>query len=190
MKRTLLCALLLATTALPAPASVIGPGSAEMTANGAFQHQALKDDLGSFTQLGLSGTLLYAFTDLLQAGGGMLVQHESYDPPFGDSASATAFGFEGRLRFNFGDSESVVPYLEGGVGFLVYSGDVYDDASTTIQPGGAVGMRVMVNDNASLNLSFGYVFEINALGAEDVESNTFLLGLGFSVFPRGLAPGR
>lgn len=190
MKHIFLCTLLLAATANPATASVIGPGSVELTANGAFQHQSFKDDLGSTTQFGLSGTLFHAFTDLLQAGGGLLVQHESYDPPFGDSMSATAYGFEGRLRFNLGDSGTVVPYLEGGVGFLLYSGDGYDDADTTIRPGGAVGMRVMVNDNASLNLAFGYVYEINAFGVEDIDSNTFLLGLGFSVFPRGLSAGR
>lgn len=188
MYKRIFMAIVLATLGIPAVASAspIGPRTSEFSASGAFQHQSFKDNLGSTTQLDLSGDYFYAFTDLLQFGVGMLVQHQGLETSGGSSFGQTQFGFGGALRFNFGESESVIPYLEGSMGFIIYSGDGLDNASTTLQPGGTLGVRMMVNDSASFNLGLGYRYEVNALGSDMLDANTFLLQLGISVFPDGL----
>jgi hypothetical protein len=187
MRKGILLTAIVLMIASSANASVIGPGSVEFTADGAFQHQSLSDDLGSQTLLRMSGGFLYAFSGLVQAGAGLLMQFESIDPGFGDSVSRSAFGADGTLRFNFGDSSSVVPYAEARVGFLLYGGDYYNDPSTTIQPGGGLGFRIMVNDAAAMSVGLNYIYEINAFGSDQIDAHTILLGFGLSVFPQGLS---
>jgi hypothetical protein len=168
-------------------ASPIGAGSIELGGNAAFQHSSFSDDAGSMTQLQMNGGLLFGVNDVLQLGGGLVFIHDAVDPTGLGSFSASSFGAEAMIRFNFGSSGTTVPFVGAGIGIVSWSGDGNEDSSATILPSLGVGLRFLIRDAASFNVGLSYVYQSNALGVEDLNSNTILLGLGFSVFPKGIA---
>jgi hypothetical protein len=168
-------------------ASPIGPGSIEIGGDAGFQHSSFSDNAGSMTQLHLNSGLLFGVTDALQLGGGLVFIHDAVDPTGSGSFSASSFGAEAMIRFNFGSSGTTAPFVGAGIGIVSWSGDGNEDSSATILPSVGVGVRFLIRDAASFNVELSYVYQSNALGVEDLNSNTILLGLGFSVFPKGIA---
>jgi hypothetical protein len=183
--------LALAVIAVSVNAGTIPEKTMEIEGRGSFSHDSFSaagDDVGSTTEMNLSGTVGYAVTNAIQVVGGLQFQRASASPEGGDSSSFSGYGARAGARYNFTTQSSIVPFVEAGMSFLAWSGDGYEDAKTTMGlPYVGGGARLLIGNSASIN--FGGQFErtTNALGVEDMDSNSFGFYTGISVFPGGLS---
>ena len=76
------------------------------------------------------------------------------------------------------------PYVRAGLGFEGFSGDGYENAKTAlILPYLRAGVRVMVGESGSLNLSVGYRHEQDSGGSSGLDANSIGFAVGVSLFP-------
>lgn len=190
MIRRLVLAIGILVLAAPAGASEIRRGSIELIGDIAFQHNSLSGDYGGFTRIDARTDALRAVSDVFQVGVGMIFSFVSSDLYGGNTASGGLLGAEGVLRANFGDSEVVIPYLQAAIGLGSWYGDFNEDSVAAVSPSATFGLRYPFRDAVALNLEFTYVRELHFQGIEDIDANTFLVGIGFSFFPRGLGGHR
>lgn len=177
-----------------ATASVAGElpkGTIELSTTGSFSHQSMSmdgTDAGSQTNMNLTGEVGYSLTRNLSLAGGLVFQHAGVSPEGGESVSASQYGPQAGLRWNFATKSSIVPFVEGKFGVLAYGGDASDGAETTLLlPSIGGGVRVLLGETASVNFSGNYVRQQNASGVDQLNSNDIRFGVGLSVFPGGLA---
>jgi hypothetical protein len=140
------------------------------------QAVAKRDDISVTTGVG------YCVTDLLELKGSLLFTYASANPEGGESASASAFGALGGLVVNFGSGGTMVPYVQGSVGVLSYSGDGYENSEATlVLPRLGAGVRFMVGESASINCGAFWQLLSNAEGVEELSANQFGLAVGTSL---------
>jgi hypothetical protein len=170
-----------------AGAATLREGTIELTPSLDFSHTSfsfLGSDAGSLTSLTGSGRLGYCLTRRVEVDGELLLDHTSIDPPGSPSVSGTSIGFGGGLTFNFASSGQTIPFLRFGLGILTNSGDLSTGTETTfLAPAIEAGLRVLVGSSSSVNFAARYVHAENALGDPDLDSNTFGVAIGVSVFP-------
>ena len=180
--------IVLGSTAM---AAELTKGTVEFTTAGAFSYQSYSydgTDLGSETTVNVAGEAAYSVTNHVALSGGLVFQHDGNSPEGVDGTNQSSFGPQAGVRYHFTTSSNIVPFVEGKLGLLAYTGDGYDDASTTLWlPSVGGGMRVMIGESASVNFLGSFVHQRNAGGVEDVSSNDVRFGLGISVFPGGVA---
>jgi hypothetical protein len=172
--------------AMPGQASEVRKGSIELTGDLAFRYDSLSDDRGSYWDITSRAAFLRAITDTAQLGAGMRITYFNGDIGPISSADGGVASAEALLRFNFGSSPQVIPFLQFAIGIGNWYGDFYEDSNVTVSPSASLGMRYPFRDAVALNMTFSYVREMNYQGFEDVDANLFLLSFGFSIFPRGL----
>jgi hypothetical protein len=180
--------VLIAVLCLPvsASASAIQRSAIEITAEGGFDHQSFSDVDGSVSTLRAKAGFLRATSNVIQLGAQLTLNHQSLDlGSFGETDGGSA-QLDGLFRVNFGSSERTIPYAQAGAGIVIWAGDLEGEEETFVVPQLALGVRFMVHEIASLNLSAGWTRELNALGTKDFDANTYVVQFGFSVFPRGV----
>lgn len=190
--RGLLCSLVLLSVAIAigpsiASAATLREGTVELTPSMSLTRTSLSflgSDAGSVTSVTGSARLGYCLTHRVEVDGELLVDHTSIDPPGGPSANGTSIGIGGGLTFNFASASQTIPFLRFGLGILTNSGDLSAGTETTfLAPVIEGGLRVMVGSKASVNFAAQYVHAENAFGDPDLNSNTFGVLIGVSVFP-------
>lgn len=163
-------------------AGSIGVKSLELDAGLTFQHTSVSIDGGGdfgVTIFDIDGSLGYFVTPHIEAVGGLLINHESFD-----DFSTTGFGLKASGFYNFTTSGSTVPFAGIGLGFVNYSGDGPSNMEV-IFPEISGGIRFPFRDVASLNITGGYRHRFTAYGVNDAGGNDIFLGFGFSLFLRG-----
>jgi len=176
-----------------ASAAKVGMGAVELVADGSFRYDSLyfeADNLESASTAELRAGANYSVSDRLAVGGSVAFVHESLDPVGSDIISSSALGLGANVLFNFAPHGSTIPYYLGiGAGILNWSGNINEDADTTlIIPSAFAGIRIRAGASASFNVGVEYSHRLNAGGIKDVNSSSFGVRFGFSVFPRGFAP--
>ena len=115
----------------------------------------------------------------------LLLVHQSIDPDWGGSFSATDFGTILNVVYHFeGRSESdYVPFIFGGIGFVHHSGDVGGaDELTMILPDVGGGIKVFFTKSALLRAELFFQNVTNANGFKDQDATEFGLRTGVSIF--------
>ena len=127
----------------------------------------------------------YSVTRLLQVGGALLFSHySSVDLPNEDPFSASSYGASADVTLNFPTPNNLVPYLRLGLGAETFSGDGAEDAKVALwAPMVRAGVRVLVGESGSVNLSLAYRHESNSGGVEKLAANRLGFAVGLSLFP-------
>jgi hypothetical protein len=140
---------------------------------------------GSVTNLVISPRIGWFVSPRLAIEPKLLLVHQSIDPDWGGSYSATDFGTIFSVAYHFeGKSESdYVPFLFGGIGFVSHSGDVGSaDELTMILPEIGGGVKFFFTRYALLRAELFFQNVTNANGVEDNDATEFGLRAGVSVF--------
>ena len=182
-------ALLASCALLPshAFAAALDKGTVEIEGSVSFDHASFShsgEKLG--TQTLFDGTLgaAYSLTRMFQVGGGLLFSASSFSPEGGSTSSDHAIGGSVDVTANFKTASGLVPFVRVGVGAMGFGGDNYPDAKTSVlAPLVRAGVRVLVADAGSVNLSLSYRHETNADGVDGDDANRFGLAVGISLFP-------
>jgi hypothetical protein len=188
MKRTILllsaCLLLLPCATR---AAALDKGSVELEAGLGFDHAGYSSDgeaVGTLTRFDGSVGAAYSVTRMFQLGGGVLVSTTSYSPEGGESSSDHAFGGFADVTANFRTPNGLRPFVRVGVGAESFGGDDYETSQTSLlAPMVRTGLRFLVGDAGSVNVSAFYRHETNADGVEGDDANRFGLEIGVSLFP-------
>ncbi len=168
----------------PASAALVGAGAIEINPKVSFSHSNLKREgygnVDNFTDLELAPTIGYCLNDRFEVTSGVEIRHQS-----DNGTSATALGVLAGLTYNFRPQGSIVPFVGLGFGTLFTSGFTFDNTAV-LAPALSGGMRVLVGDAASVNMSLGYEHETDG----HVSTNRITAGVGVSLFPwhAGSAP--
>jgi hypothetical protein len=186
MVKKLMLVLGMLLIASPGVASEVKKGSIELNGDIAFQYNSLSEDVGSYFDIQARAGFLRAVSDLVQLGAGTRFTFFNGDLGPVQNSDGGVISAEGLLRLNFGDSPQVIPFLQLAIGVGSWYGDFYADSEVSISPSASAGIRYPFRDAAALTMIFTYIREINYLGIDGIDSNTFLFGFGFSIFPRGL----
>jgi hypothetical protein len=167
-------------------ASSLDKGSVEIMTRVAFTQNSLSldgNDIGNETHAELLGGAGYFFSKRIELVGNFAYQRDEINPAVGEEFRSSLFAFSGGVYLNFPSESNVVPFLGAEVGVGTFSGDAFGDKTATIFPILTGGLRFLIGDSASINLSGVYSHVANAAGFEDVSNNAFGLGVGISVFP-------
>lgn len=167
-------------------ASEVRKGSIELDGDVGFQYNSLNEDAGKYWDIQARAGVLRAMSDTVQLGAGTRFTFYNGDLGPLNSVDGGVVSAEGMLRFNFGDSPLVIPFLQLAVGVGNWYGNLYPESSVSVTPSASFGIRYPFRDAVALNMVFTYIRELNYQGLEDIDANTFRLGFGFSIFPRGL----
>lgn len=179
--RTKLAALAVLGWALlaahPVDANQVARGSVELSPTLTFSHENLKREgyggVDNFTQLDFKPTIGYCVTDHYEIVGGTILRHEDVN-----GTKTTSVGALAGLTYNFNPSQRLVPYGTVAFGALFYGGFSFDQPAV-LAPSLTAGLRVLVGDAASVNVSLGYQRERN----DHERQNRILAGAGVSIFP-------
>ncbi len=170
-----------------AGAAALDPGTVELETSVALDHAGYSTSghtLGTLTRVDGTVGAAYSVTRLVQVGGGLLLSHFAERPEGEASYSSSAYGLSGDVTLNFRTPGGVVPFVRAGLGFEGFSGDGYEDAKTALLvPMLRAGVRVLVGDAGSVNLSVAYRHETNSNGTKDLDANRFGVAIGLSLFP-------
>jgi hypothetical protein len=166
-----------ASAPVEARADQLSTGSIELTPTVTFSHSSLKREgyanVDSFTQFDFDPTVGFCFTNHLEAIGGLLIRHESIN---GDGQ--TVLGASAGLTYNFEPQGKVIPFL--GAGFGTFFNDGFSFTNTSVlAPALTGGIRMLVGNKASVNMSLGYEHETDG----QVSTNRVRGGVGVSLFP-------
>lgn len=140
---------------------------------------------GSITNLVISPRIGWFVSPGLAIEPKLLLVHQSIDPDWGGSYSATDFGSIFNVVYHFeGKSESdYIPFIFGGIGFVSHSGDVGSaDELTTIFPDIGGGIKVFYTNSALLRAEIFFQNITNANGVKDNDATEFGLRVGVSIF--------
>jgi hypothetical protein len=171
----------LGASAPGARAAQLAKGSVEFAPSVSFTHQNFKREgygnVDHFTQLTVTPTMGFCLSDHYEVTGGLLIRHESVN-----GESSTSLGATAGLTYNFSPRGNLVPFASLGFGTLFYGGFSFDETAV-LAPMVSGGVRLLVGNNASVNLSLGYQHESNANGEFNASSNRLLASVGVSLFP-------
>jgi hypothetical protein len=168
-------------------AAALAKGTVELETTVGLDHTSYSMDsatLGTVTRFDGTVGAAYSLTRQFQVGGGLLFSHYSEDPEGGDSFSASSYGASADVTFNFPTPNSLVPFVRVGLGAETFSGDGSEDSKVALLvPMVRAGVRVLVGESGSVNLSLAYRHEINSGGVEKLDANRLSFAIGLSVFP-------
>ena len=160
-----------------AAATQVSGGSIELSPKVSFSHSNLKREgygnVDTFTEFDFTPTAGFCFTDHFEATGGAIVRHQSLNV-----TSETALGFLAGFLYNFSPQGGMIPFAGLGFGTLFYDGFTFNDTAV-LAPSLTGGIRLLVRDAASVNLSLGYEHETDG----QVSTNRMVAGVGVSLFP-------
>lgn len=174
-----LSALSVAALAPPAAAapSQLSAGSVELSPRVSFSHANLKREgygnVDTFTQLELNPTIGFCLTDHHELTGGMILRHAS-----SNGTSEQTVGAEAGYLYNFSPQGSTIPFAGISFGVLFYDGFMFEDTAV-LAPDLTAGVRMLVGNKGSVNLSLGYQRESD----NHVRMNRLVAGAGVSIFP-------
>jgi hypothetical protein len=183
--------LLLAAALLLLPcaasAAALDKGSVEVEGSAGFEHSGYTSSgtsVGTVTRIDGEVGGAYSLSRLVQLGGGLLLSHYSESPEGEASFTSTGYGASADVTLNFKTPSGLIPFVRAGLGFENFTGDGYEDAKTaTLAPMLRAGVRFLVGDSGSINLSLAYRHETNANGSKDLDANRFGIAVGLSLFP-------
>ena len=178
MKRLIAAVLVaLATTASGAGANQLRAGSIELSPKVSFSHSSIKREgygnVDNITQLDIAPTVGFCVNSRYEVNGSVLIRHEAVN-----DSRATSLGASAGMTYNFASKSSVIPFASVGFGTLFNKGFTFDDTSV-LAPVLAGGVRVLVGNAGSVNLSIGYEHETDG----HVSVNRLNSAVGVSVFP-------
>lgn len=156
-------------------------GSIELSPTVSFSHSNFKREgygnVDTFTRLDVTPTIGYCLTNHYEVTGGFMARHQK-----NNDMSDTALGATAGLTYNFSPQGGVIPFGSLGFGVLFYDGFSFADTAVLF-PMLTGGIRVLVGNSASVNLSLGYQHESNAEGEFQASANRLIAGVGVSLFP-------
>jgi hypothetical protein len=166
-------------------AASLEKGTLELETSVDLSHTAYSEDaVGSRTNFEGTVGAGYSLTRMFQVGGGLLIGYHSGETDPGGSFSYSALGAAADVTVNFETPNILIPFVRAGVGFRNYSGDGYEDAKVgMVLPYVRGGVRVLVGNSASVNLSVAYRRIVNADGADGLDANNLSFAVGLSIFP-------
>ena len=168
-------------------AASLEKGSVELETTVGLDHTSYSSasaSRGTITRLDGAVGAGYSLTRLLQVGGALLFSHYSEDQEGFDSFSASSYGASADLTLNFPTPNNLVPYVRLGLGAETFSGDGSEDSKVALWvPMVRAGVRVLVGESGSVNLSLAYRHESNSGGVEKLTANRLGFAVGLSVFP-------
>lgn len=161
----------------PAAANQVAKGSIELSPTLSFSHENLKREgyggVDNFTQLDFKPTIGFCVSNHYEIMGGTIIRHEDVN-----GTKTTSVGALAGLTYNFNPSQRLVPYGTLAFGALFYGGFSFDEPAV-LAPSLTAGLRVLVGDAASVNVSLGYQRERN----DHERQNRILASAGVSIFP-------
>jgi hypothetical protein len=95
-----------------------------------------------------------------------------------NGATDTALGVLAGATYNFSPQGGLIPFAGLGIGTLFYDGFTFNDTAV-LAPSLTGGIRLLVGDAGSVNLSLGYEHETDG----SVSTNRMVAGVGVSLFP-------
>lgn len=171
-----------------ASGSAFQPGTVELRTDILFDHDSREfegEKVVTVTDGEATLRLGYFFTSMIEVAGGVLYGYDKTDPETAEEVKDSYYGVRGDVILNLPTDGPIVPFVAGGVGFVAYGNeDIYGDESSLIFPVIAGGIRVLMGNSASLNLTASYRKTSNFGGMKDFDSSTFRIGVGVSAFPR------
>jgi len=169
--------LLAAPGAARASLNPLPPGMIEITPTVAFNHSSTKREgygnVDTFTQLDFTPTLGICVTNRWEATTGIAIRHLDQN-----GMNETGLGFTAGVLYNFPAQGMLVPFVGGGFGALFNDGFTFNNTAL-IAPSLTGGLRVLVGNSGSVNLSLGYQHETD----NQVTQNQLLANVGVSLFP-------
>ena len=172
---------LLATWSGRATATQLAAGSIELAPTVSFSHWNFKREgygnVETFTRLDFTPTIGFCLNDHYEITTGLWARHTS-----ANDESDTALGATAGLTYNFSQHGGVIPFASVGFGALFYDGFSFDQTAV-LAPMISAGVRMLVGESASVNMSLGYQHESNAEGEFNASSNRLVAGVGVSIFP-------
>jgi len=155
----------------------VSSGSVEFSPKVSFSHSNMKREgygnLDTFTELDLNPTLGFCVTEHWEVTGGMLVRHSQANDMKETNLGATAGAI-----YNFSPKGSIIPFVGAGFGVLFNGGFAFDNTAV-LAPDLTGGVRVLVGNAASVNMSLGYRHETDG----HVHVNRMAAQVGVSLFP-------
>ncbi len=168
-------------------AAALDKGTVELETSVAFDHASFShsgEKLGTNTAFDGSVGAAYSLTRMFQVGGGLLFSTNSFSPEGGSTSSYHSVGGSVDVTANFRAPSGLVPFVRVGLGAQGFGGDNFPDAKTSVlAPLVRAGVRVLIADAGSVNLSLAYRHETNADGVDGDDANRFGLAVGISLFP-------
>jgi len=162
---------------LPAAAQQLAPGAVEISPRVSFSHWNVKREgygnVDNFTQLDFTPTVGFCLTAHHEVTVGFAIQHEAQN---GDGN--TRLGAVTGYQYNFLARGGVTPYAGIGMGANFGEGFTFDGTSL-VAPVLTGGMRVLVGNTGSVNLSLSYEHETD----NHVSENRIVGAVGVSLFP-------
>jgi len=169
--------LLAAPGAARANLNPLPSGMIEITPTVAFNHSSTKREgygnVDTFTQLDFTPTLGICVTNRWEATAGIAIRHLDQN-----GMNETGLGFTAGVLYNFPAQGMLVPFVGGGFGALFNDGFTFNNTAL-IAPSLTGGLRVLVGNSGSVNLSLGYQHETD----NQVTQNQLLANVGVSLFP-------
>jgi len=184
-----LALVLAASGALPSHslAASLEKGTLEVEGSVSFDHTSYSvssQSQGTATDFAATLGGGYCLTRLIEVGGGLTMTHDAIEPEGGESISYSSYGGSVDVTLNFSTPNNLVPFVRVGAGFQSFSGDGSEDAKMAlIAPYVRAGVRVLVGNSGSVNLSAAFRHEINSGGVEDLNANGLSFAVGVSLFP-------
>ena len=175
--------LLVALVVLPgrgAAAQQLAPGAVEISPRVSFSHWNVKREgygnVDNFTQFSFAPAMGVCLTHHHEVVGGLLVRHVAEN-----GVGNTRLGALAGYQYNFAHQGGLIPYA--GIGFGMNFGEGFTfDQSSLVAPALTAGIRFLVGNAGSVNMSLGYEHETD----NHVSENRMIAEIGVSLFPWNL----
>ena len=158
----------------------VGPGTIEFAPSLAFSRSAYTPAGGgastSMTHLDLTGAVGRCMSDRLEIMGALLVQHRDQA-----GAGRNGIGASAGVGVNLAAYGNMIPFLSGSVGVLKYTNPGSSDR-TVLAPILRAGIRTLIMEGRSVNVSIGYQHEVNPKSVVNKRADAFDIGVGMSIF--------
>jgi hypothetical protein len=176
--------MLLAIALIPAVTwaggSPVAAGNVEYSPSIAFSRSAYTPAGGgastSMTHLDLTGAVGRCMSDRFEIMGALLVQHRDQA-----GTGRNGIGASAGVGVNFAAYGNVFPFVSGSVGVLRYSNPGSSDR-TMLAPILRAGIRTLIMEGRSVNVSIGYQHEVNPKSIINKGADAFDVGVGMSIF--------
>lgn len=140
-------------------------------------------DQGSQMLLILNPKWGFFVTKQLEVEPGMLFQLLSVETPGERRHTTTSGGGTFNLSYNFEGLDNSIPFISGGLGFLMNT-DAVDDETTMIFPYIGAGVKSFLTEKAALRSEIFYQHWTNTGGIENFTTDNIGVSASLSVFLR------
>ena len=177
LRVTLLLVALVGLSADRAAAQQLAPGAVELSPRVSFSHWNVKREgygnVDNFTQFSFAPAIGVCITNHHEVLGSVLIRHES-----ANGMGNTRLGALAGYQYNFAPQGGMIPFA--GIGFGMNFGEGFTfDQSSLVAPALTAGVRFLVGNAGSVNMSLGYEHETD----NHVSENRMLAQVGVSLFP-------